>query len=128
MTRPKLTPLEFQIMKIFWDRGPVSIREVQEAFPEDDRPAYTTVQTTIYRLEAKNAVRRVRKISNAHIFEALISRTAEQNRLIGELLGLFGGRAKLVMAHLVDSGKLTLDDVREAEKALRKHSRREKAQ
>jgi BlaI family penicillinase repressor len=128
MARPKLTPLEFQIMKIFWDRGAVSIREVQEAFPEDDRPAYTTVQTTIYRLEAKNAVRRVRKISNAHIFEALISRTAEQNRLIGELLGLFGGRAKLVMAHLVESGKLTLDDVREAEKALRKHSKREKAQ
>jgi predicted transcriptional regulator len=128
MTRLKLTPLEFQIMKIFWDRGAVSIREVQEAFPEDDRPAYTTVQTTIYRLEAKNAVRRVRKISNAHIFEALISRTAEQNRLIGELLSLFGGRAKLVMAHLVDSGELTLDDVKEAEKALRKHSRREKAQ
>jgi BlaI family penicillinase repressor len=128
MTRLKLTPLEFQIMKIFWDRGAVSIREVQEAFPEDDRPAYTTVQTTIYRLETKNAVRRVRKISNAHIFEALISRTAEQNRLIGELLSLFGGRAKLVMAHLVESGKLTLDDVKEAEKALRKHSRREKAQ
>jgi BlaI family transcriptional regulator, penicillinase repressor len=128
MTRLKLTPLEFQIMKIFWDRGAVSIREVQEAFPEDDRPAYTTVQTTIYRLEAKNAVRRVRKISNAHIFEALISRSAEQNRLIGELLSLFGGRAKLVMAHLVESGKLTLDDVKEAEKALRKHSRREKAQ
>jgi predicted transcriptional regulator len=127
MTRPKLTPLEFQIMKIFWDRGAVSIREVQEAFPEDDRPAYTTVQTTVYRLEAKNAVRRVRKISNAHIFEALISRTAEQNRLVGELLGLFGGRAKLVMAHLVESGKLTLDDVKEAEKALRKHSRREEA-
>jgi BlaI family transcriptional regulator, penicillinase repressor len=128
MTRPKLTPLEFQIMKIFWDRGAVAIREVQEAFPEDDRPAYTTVQTTIYRLEAKNAVRRVRKISNAHIFEALISRTAEQNRLIGELLGLFGGRPKLVMAHLVESGKLTLDDIKEAEKALRKHSRKEKAQ
>jgi BlaI family penicillinase repressor len=128
MARPKLSPLEFQIMKIFWDRGAVSIREVQEAFPEDDRPAYTTVQTTIYRLETKNAVRRVRKISNAHIFEALISRTAEQNRLIGELLSLFGGRAKLVMAHLVESGKLTLDDVKEAEKALRKHSRREKAQ
>ena len=127
MARLKLTPLEFQIMKIFWDRGAVSIREVQEAFPEDDRPAYTTVQTTIYRLEAKNAVRRVRKISNAHIFEALISRTAEQNRLIGELLSLFGGRAKLVMAHLVESGKLTLDDVKEAEKALRKHPRKEKA-
>jgi BlaI family transcriptional regulator, penicillinase repressor len=127
MARPQLTPLEFQIMKIFWDRGAVSIREVQEAFPEDDRPAYTTVQTTVYRLEGKNAVRRVRKISNAHIFEAVISRTAEQNRLIGELLSLFGGRAKLVMAHLVESGELTLDDVKEAEKALRKHSRREKA-
>jgi BlaI family penicillinase repressor len=128
MTRPKLTPLEFQIMKIFWNRGAVSIREVQEAFPEEDRPAYTTVQTTIYRLESKNAVRRVKKISNAHIFEAAISRTAEQNRLLSELLSLFGGRAKLVMAHLVESGELTLDDVREAEKALRKDSRKEKAQ
>ena len=124
MARMKLTPLEFQIMKIFWDRGAVSIREVQESFPESDRPAYTTVQTTIYRLEAKHAVRRVKKISNAHIFEAVISRTAEQNRLLGELLGLFGGRAKLVMAHLVDSGELTLDDVKEAEKALRKHSKK----
>ena len=126
MARIKLTPLEFQIMKIFWDRGAVSIREVQEGFPEDDRPAYTTVQTTIYRLEGKNAVRRVRKISNAHIFEALISRSAEQNRLIGELLSLFGGRAKLVMAHLVESGDLTLDDIKEAEKDLRKHSRKDK--
>jgi BlaI family transcriptional regulator, penicillinase repressor len=128
MARIKLTPLEFQIMKIFWDRGAVSIREVQEAFPKEDRPAYTTVQTTIYRLEAKSAVRRVRKISNAHIFEAVISRVAEQNRLLGELVSLFGGRVKLVMAHLVESGDLTLDDVREAEKALRKHSRKEKAQ
>lgn len=127
MSRPKLTPLEFQIMKALWDRGKASIREVQESFPEDHRPAYTTVQTTIYRLEAKNAVRRVRKISNAHIFEAVISRTAEQNRLIGELLSLFGGRAKLVMAHLVESGELTLGDVKEAEKALRKHSRKDKA-
>ena len=124
MSRIKLTPLEFQIMKILWDRGAVCIRDVQQAFPEDDRPAYTTVQTTIYRLEAKNAVRRVRKISNAHIFEAVISRTSEQNRLFGELLGLFGGRAKLVMAHLVESGELTLDDIKEAEKALRKHSKK----
>src|ERR1017187_5310459 len=120
----KLTPLELQIMKAFWDRGATSIRDVQQAFPEDDRPAYTTIQTTIYRLEAKNAVRRVRKISNAHIFEAVISRTSEQNRLFGELLGLFGGRAKLVMAHLVESGELTLDDIKEAEKALRKHSKK----
>ena len=126
MARIKLTPLEFQIMKIFWDRGAVSIREVQEAFPQDDRPAYTTVQTTIYRLEAKKAVRRVRKISNAHIFEAVLPRVAEQNRLLGELLGLFGGRAKLVMAHLVESGELSLDDIKEAEKTLRKHSRKDK--
>ena len=124
MARIKLTPLEFQIMKIFWDRGAVSIREVQEAFPEDDRPAYTTVQTTIYRLEAKHAVRRVKKISNAHIFEAVISRTSEQNRLIGEVLGLFGGRAKLVMAHLVESGELTLHDIKDAEKTLRKYSKK----
>jgi len=124
MTQIRLTPLEFQIMKVFWDRGVVSIREVQEVFPEDDRPAYTTVQTTIYRLEGKNAVRRVKKISNAHMFEAAIPRTAEQNRLIGELLSLFGGRAKLVMAHLVESGELTLQDIKEAEKELRKHSKK----
>jgi BlaI family transcriptional regulator, penicillinase repressor len=128
MARLKLTPLEFQIMKILWDRGAICIRDVQEAFPEEDRPAYTTVQTTIYRLEAKNAVRRVRKISNAHIFEAVVSRASEQNRLMKELLGLFGGRGKLVMAHLVESGELTLDDVQEAEKALRKHSKKGQAQ
>jgi len=115
-------------MKILWDRGAICIRDVQQAFPEKHRPAYTTVQTTVYRLEAKNAVRRVRKISNAHIFEAVILRTVEQKRLIGELLSLFGGRAKLVMAHLVESGDLTLDDIREAEKDLRKHSRKDKRQ
>jgi BlaI family transcriptional regulator, penicillinase repressor len=128
VARLKFTPLEFQIMKILWDRGAVSIREVQEGFPEDDRPAYTTVQTIIYRLEVKKAVRRVRKIGNAHIFEAVIPRTAEQNRLIGELLSLFGGRVELVMTHLVESGELTLNDVKEAEKALRKLSRKDKPQ
>jgi BlaI family penicillinase repressor len=128
MAQIRLTPLEFQIMKILWDRGATSIREVQEGFPEADRPAYTTVQTTIYRLEAKNAVRRVKKISNAHIFEAVISRAGEQNRLIGELLSLFGGRAKLMMAHLVESGELTLQDIKEAEKELRKHSRKDRRQ
>src|ERR1700733_4184364 len=126
MARVKLSPLEFQVMKILWDRGAICIRDVQQAFPENDRPAYTTVQTSVYRLEAKNAVRRVRKISNAHIFEAVLPRTAEQNRLLGELLSLFAGRAKLVMAHLVESGELTLDDIKEAEKDLRKHSRKEK--
>jgi BlaI family transcriptional regulator, penicillinase repressor len=127
VARPKLSPLEFRIMKVFWERGAVCIRDVQEAFPEDDRPAYTTVQTSVYRLEAKNAVRRVRKISNAHIFEAVISRTAEQNRLVGELLSLFGGRAKLVVAHLAESGELTLDDIQEAETAIREYSKKGKA-
>jgi BlaI family transcriptional regulator, penicillinase repressor len=123
--RTRFTPLEFQIMKTLWDRGPSSIREVQEGFPEGDRPAYTTVQTTIYRLESKDAVRRVKKISNAHIFEAVVPRTVEQNRLMGELLSLFGGRGNLVMARLVESGQLTLEDVKEAEKALRKHSKKD---
>lgn len=114
-------------MQTFWERGPVSIREVQEAFPEADRPSYTTVQTTVYRLEDKKAVRRVRKISNAHIFEAVLSRDAAQSRLIDELLSLFGGRTQPVMAHLVESGKLTLEDVKEAERALRKLSKEDKS-
>src|SRR5690349_13651384 len=109
MVLPKLTRLELQIMEALWSRGPLSIREVQEAFPERDRPAYTTIQTTIYRLEAKKAVRRVKKISNAHIYEALVTRGAAQGRLIEELLGLFGGRSQPIMAHLIESGKLTLD-------------------
>src|SRR6266576_4103357 len=128
MALPKLTKLEHQIMEALWSQGASSIREIQEAFPEPDRPSYTTVQTTVYRLEGKKAVRRVKKISNAHIFEAVLSRNAAQRRLIDELLGLFGGRTQPVMAHLVESGKLTLDDVKEAEKALRKLARKEKPQ
>ena len=112
-------------MQALWDRGTASIREVQEAFPEQDRPSYTTVQTTVYRLEGKNAVRRVKKISNAHIFEAVVSRNAAQRRLIDDLLSFFGGRMQPVMSHLVESGKLSLDDVKEAEKALRKLQRKE---
>src|SRR5260370_35377086 len=100
MTLPKLTKLELHIMEALWERGALSIREIQEAFPERDRPAYTTVQTTVYRMEAKKAVRRVKKISNAHIFEAVVSRHAAHRRLIDELLGLFGGRTQPVMAHL----------------------------
>jgi len=107
-------------MQALWDRGPVSIREIQEAFPERGRPSYTTVQTTVYRLEAKKAVRRMRKIGNAHIFAAVVSRDAAQGRLIDELLGLFGGRTQPIMAHLVESRKLTLEDVKEAQQALRK--------
>lgn len=126
MALPKLTKLEMQIMEALWNRGASSIREIQEAFPERDRPAYTTIQTTVYRLEGKKALRRAKKISNAHIFEAVVSRNAAQRRLIDELLGLFGGRTQPVMAHLIESGKLTLGDVEEAEKALRKLARKEK--
>jgi predicted transcriptional regulator len=126
MALPKLTKLELQIMEALWNRGALSIREIQEAFPEKGRPAYTTIQTTVYRLEDKKALRRVKKISNAHIFEAVISRQAAQRKLIDELLALFGGRTQPVMAHLVESGKLTLNDVREAEKALRALARKEK--
>ena len=120
MGLPRLSKLELQIMDALWSRGALSIREILEAFPERGQPAYTTVQTTVYRLEAKGAVRRVKKISNAHIFEAVVSRSAAQNRLIDDLLALFGGRSQPVMAHLIESGKLTLSDVQEAEKALRK--------
>lgn len=120
MPSPKLTKLELQIMEALWTRGACSIREIQEAFPKPGRPAYTTVQTTVYRMEGKKALRRVKKISNAHIFEAAISREAAQSRLIDDLLGLFGGRTQPVMAHFIESGKLTLEDVEEARKALRK--------
>lgn len=126
MALPKLSKLELQIMEALWTQGASSIREIQEAFPESGRPAYTTVQTTVYRLEAKKAVRRVKKISNAHIFESAISRDAAQRRLVDDLLGLFGGRTQPVMAHLVESGKLTLDDVEEARRALQQAARKER--
>ena len=128
MAFPKLTKLELQIMDALWKQGVLSIREIQESFPEDARPAYTTVQTTVYRLEDKGAVRRAKKISNAHIFEALVSRGDASGRLIDELLGLFGGRTQPVMAHLVESGKLTLNDVREAEKLIRGRARKRSAE
>jgi BlaI family transcriptional regulator, penicillinase repressor len=120
---PRLSKLELQIMDALWTRGASSIREIQEAFPERRRPAYTTIQTTVYRMERKKVLRRVKKISNAHIFEAVISRHQAQRRLIDDLLSLFGGRTQPVMAHLVESGKLTLEDIEEAEKALKKLSR-----
>jgi BlaI family penicillinase repressor len=127
MPLPKLSKLEMQIMEALWTRGACSIREIQEAFPERRRPAYTTVQTTVYRLEIKKAVRRSKKISNAHIFEAVVSRDAAQRRLIDDLLSLFGGRTQPVMAHLIESGKLTLDDVQEAEKTLRDLAKKEES-
>ena len=123
MPNPKLTKLELQVMEALWQKGACSVREIQETFAETSRPAYTTVQTTVYRLERKKVLRCVKRISNANIFEAAISRNDAQRRLIDELLALLGGKGKLVMAHLVESGELTLDDVKEAEKALRKEKR-----
>jgi BlaI family transcriptional regulator, penicillinase repressor len=126
MAHPKLSKLELQVMEVLWDTGACSIREVQQAFPESIRPAYTTVQTLINRLEAKKAVRRAKKISNAHIFEATVSRSAAQSRLIDDFMSLFGGRMQPVMNHLIRAGSLTLDDVREAEKVLREIARKGK--
>jgi BlaI family transcriptional regulator, penicillinase repressor len=127
MALPRLTKLELQVMDALWTRGASSVREIQEAFPEKDRPAYTTVQTMVYRLEGKKALRRLKKIGNAHIFEAAISRNSAQRRLIDDLLAFFGGRPQPVVAHLVETGKLTLDDVQEAEQLIRKLSKKEKA-
>ncbi len=120
MSVPRLSRLELRILNILWEEGELPIREVQEAFPKRKRPAYTTIQTTIYRLEAKGAVERVKKIGNAHIFKAVASRKKAYRRLVDELLSLFDGRSQPVMAYLIESGSLTLDDVKEAEKALRK--------
>jgi BlaI family transcriptional regulator, penicillinase repressor len=119
MTPPRLTRLELQILEALWARGKASIREIQEAFPEP-RPAYTTIQTTVYGLETKKAVRRIRKISNAHIFEPVVHRDVARHRLLDEILSFFGGRAQPMMAQLAEAGKLTLDDIREAEKIIRK--------
>ena len=126
MSLPRLTKLELQVMEALWSRGASSVREIQEAFPDKDRPAYTTVQTMVYRLEAKKAIRRIKKIGNAHIFEAAISRNAAQRRLIDELLGFFGGRSQPIVAHLVETGRLTLDDVQEAEQLIRRLAKKEK--
>jgi len=132
MPLPKLTKLELQIMEMLWSKGPSSIREIQEAFPKraggTPPPAYTTVQTIVYRLEWKKAVRRTGKIANAHVFEAVISRNSVQHRMIDELLGFFGGRALPIVAHLIDSGKLRPDEVREAQRALCDLARKDKPQ
>jgi BlaI family transcriptional regulator, penicillinase repressor len=119
MRLPKLSKLELQIMEVLWTGGPSAIREIQENFPAKNRPAYTTVQTMVYRLEVKKALRRSRKIGNAHIFEALITREAAKARLVDEFLSLFGGRMQPVMAQLIEAGNLTPKDVADAEKLLR---------
>jgi BlaI family transcriptional regulator, penicillinase repressor len=120
MPQPGLSKLELRIMDVLWSRGSASIREIQESFPEKRRPAYTTVQTTVYRLETKNAVRRVKKVGNFHIFEPAVSRQIAQRKLVDDFLALFGGRIQPVMAHLIESGKLTAADIREADNTLRK--------
>ena len=127
MSQPKLSKLELQILEALWAHGKASIREIQEAFPEP-RPAYTTIQTTVYRLEGKKAVRRVRKISNAHIFEPIVARDVTRNRLLDEILSFFGGRPQPMMAQLAEAGKLTRSDVRELEKIIKARDRQQQAE
>jgi predicted transcriptional regulator len=126
MTQTRLSKLEFAIMNVLWDRGECSIRDIQEVFPAKKKPAYTTIQTTVYRMEAKDVVRRVRKVGNFHLFAATVSRASAQRRVIDDLLAFFGGKTQPVMAHLIESGKLTLDDVREAERTLQEMQKKEK--
>jgi len=126
MSEPRLSRLEFQIMEALWAKSDSSIREIQESFPEKRRPAYTTIQTTVYRMETKGVVQRVKKVGNFHVFAATISRDSAQRRLIDDLLAIFGGRSQPVMARLIESGKLSLEDIKNAEIALRSLSHREK--
>jgi predicted transcriptional regulator len=125
MPAPKLTKLEFQIMEALWAGSERSIREIVDSLPGKRKPAYTTIQTTVYRMEAKGVVKRVKKVGNFHVFAATISREAAQRRLIDDLLAIFGGRTQPVMAHLIDTGKLSLEDVQEAERTLHKLSRKD---
>jgi predicted transcriptional regulator len=127
LTQPKLTRLELQILEALWAHGKACVREILESFPEP-RPAYTTIQTTVYRLEGKKAVRRVRKIGNADIFEPIIARDVARHRMLDEILSLFGGRAQPMMAQLAEAGKLTLDDVRELEKTIKRLEQQKKTE
>jgi predicted transcriptional regulator len=128
MPSPKLTRLELRIMDTLWSKGPCSIRDLLEAFPKAERLAYTTVQTVVYRLEAKKAVRRTSKVSNAHVFEAVVSRSAAGHRMLDELVALFGGKRLPIMTHLIESGGLTPEELREARRALRSAERKDKGQ
>ena len=127
MKRPKLAKLELRILEVLWAKGSASMREIQQAFPEP-RPAYTTITNTVYRMEVKKVVLRVRKVGNADIFEPLIARDAARENLLDEILSFFGGRAQPMMAQLIESGKLTLDDIRELEKAAAEADRQRKAE
>lgn len=121
MAGRRLTKLEIQIMETLWKRGEASIREMQEAFPEKKRPGYTTIQKTVYRMEEKKIIRRVRKVGNFHVFQAAVTRDAAQRRLVDDLLAMFGGQSRPVVAHLIGAGKLTLEDVQFAEQMLKEH-------
>jgi len=125
LATPRLSQLEYRIMEVLWGGGELSIREIVDGLPGKRRPAYTTIQTTVYRMEAKGVIRRQKKVGNFHIFAAAVTRDAAQRRLIDELLAVFGGRSQPVMAHLIETGKLTLNDVKEAERTLRKLSGKE---
>jgi predicted transcriptional regulator len=125
MSLPKFTQSELQIMETLWNKGPCSIRELLEAFPGGDRPAYTTVQTVVYRLEEKKAVCRTGKFGNAHVFEAVVSRGSARHRMIDDLVAVFGGRRLPIVTHLIDSGKLSPEELREARAALRKATKKE---
>ena len=125
MATPRLSRLELQILDVLWTKGAVSIREIRDAFPPP-RPAYTTIQTTVYRLEAKKAERRVRKISNAHIFEPVVGRDAARLRVVDEVLAFFGGRAQPMMAQLVEAGRLTREDIRSLEALIDQRDRERK--
>ena len=127
MAKKKFTRLELQILEALWANGKASIREIQEAFPEP-RPAYTTIQTIVYRLEHKKALRRVRKISNAHIFEPTVAREVTRHGLLDDILSFFGGKAQPMMAQLAEAGKLTRNDIRELEKMIDNRERQQKAE
>lgn len=126
MASPKISKLEMKVMEVLWAAGPSSVREIHDAFPKKGKPAYTTLQTIVYRLEEKGAVRRAKKIGNANIFEPLVSRGAAQKRWLDDVLALFGGRSQPLMSHLIETGRLTMDDIKAAEKLLREQSREEK--
>jgi predicted transcriptional regulator len=121
---PKLSKLELQIMELLWSRGKCCVRDIVDAFPARKKPAYTTIQTTVYRLAAKKALRQSRKVGNVHVFEPLIARSAAQRRLVDEFLGLFGGRALPLMTHLIESGRLSSDDLKEAQKTFQRLSKK----
>jgi BlaI family penicillinase repressor len=124
MKEQKFTRLELQIMEALWTKGACSVREIHEWFPEQGRPAFTTVQTMVYRLEAKKALRCTKRIGNANVFEAVISRRATEKRLLDEVVAFFGGGTRRVMTHLIETGQLTLEDIEDAEKSLRAFKRK----